>query len=339
MRLQNWRFSQPGKTPFIKYVPLAVVLLAVGSCAGLVVTNSRQNVVISAPDREVYLTIRPSTVKDVLNQAEISLGPGDSVYPSLDTQTKDGMRITVERAKPVFVISGGRVSTVFTSERNVGKVLELAKVSLAAEDKVVPGIDQEVPPDGTIRVVKVTYGEVTVDEKLPFDTEKREDSSLEAGLVRVYREGTPGIVRVTYTVKYEDGKEVSRQEKSRVKVKDPTPRILLVGTKREVSRGGQNIRFERALEVMATAYCPCSKCCGPYANGYTHTGVPAKRGVIAVDPRVIPLGTRVYVDGYGFGVAADTGSAIKGQRIDVCFDTHEEALAWGIRKVKVFILR
>ncbi|HHW17384.1 MAG TPA: DUF348 domain-containing protein [Firmicutes bacterium] len=337
--MQNWRFSQPGKTPFIKYVPLAVVLLAVGSCAGLVVTNSRQNVVISAPDREVYLTIRPSTVKDVLNQAEISLGPGDSVYPSLDTQTKDGMRITVERAKPVFVISGGRVSTVFTSERNVGKVLELAKVSLAAEDKVVPGIDQEVPPDGTIRVVKVTYGEVTVDEKLPFDTEKREDSSLEAGLVRVYREGTPGIVRVTYTVKYEDGKEVSRQEKSRVKVKDPTPRILLVGTKREVSRGGQNIRFERALEVMATAYCPCSKCCGPYANGYTHTGVPAKRGVIAVDPRVIPLGTRVYVDGYGFGVAADTGSAIKGQRIDVCFDTHEEALAWGIRKVKVFILR
>lgn len=337
--MQNWRFSQLGKTPFIKYVPLAVVLLAVGSCAGLVVTNSRQNVVISAPDREVYLTIRPSTVKDVLNQAEISLGPGDSVYPSLDTQTKDGMRITVERAKPVFVISGGRISTVFTSERNVGKVLELAKVSLAAEDKVVPGIDQEVPPDGTIRVVKVTYGEVTVDEKLPFDTEKREDSSLEAGLVRVYREGTPGIVRVTYTVKYEDGKEVSRQEKSRVKVKDPTPRILLVGTKREVSRGGQNIRFERALEVMATAYCPCSKCCGPYANGYTHTGVPAKRGVIAVDPRVIPLGTRVYVDGYGFGVAADTGSAIKGQRIDVCFDTHEEALAWGIRKVKVFILR
>ncbi|QUL97812.1 MAG: G5 domain-containing protein [Candidatus Fermentithermobacillus carboniphilus] len=337
--MQNWRFSQLDKTPFIKYVPLAVVLLAVGSCAGLVVTNSRQNVVISAPDREVYLTIRPSTVKDVLNQAEISLGPGDSVYPSLDTQTKDGMRITVERAKPVFVISGDRISTVFTSERNVGKVLELAKVSLAAEDKVVPGIDQEVPPDGTIRVVKVTYGEVTVDEKLPFDTEKREDSSLEAGLVRVYREGTPGIVRVTYTVKYEDGKEVSRQEKSRVKVKDPTPRILLVGTKREVSRGGQNIRFERALEVMATAYCPCSKCCGPYANGYTHTGVPAKRGVIAVDPKVIPLGTRVYVDGYGFGVAADTGSAIKGQRIDVCFDTHEEALAWGKRKVKVFILR
>ena len=72
--------------------------------------------------------------------------------------------------------------------------------------------------------------------------------------------------------------------------------------------------------------------------GKTATGIPAAKGVIAADPRVIPLGTRVYVDGYGEAIAADVGSAIKGNRIDVCFDTHEEAWSWGVKQTKVYIL-
>jgi 3D (Asp-Asp-Asp) domain-containing protein len=64
----------------------------------------------------------------------------------------------------------------------------------------------------------------------------------------------------------------------------------------------------------------------------------AKQGVIAVDPRIIPLGTRVYVDGYGYALAADTGGAIKGNKIDVCFETHDEALRWGMRNTKVYVL-
>ena len=98
--------------------------------------------------------------------------------------------------------------------------------------------------------------------------------------------------------------------------------------------GGQDIRFEGS-EVTATAYCPCAKCCGPSNVGKT-AGIPYK-GVMR-DPRVIPLGTRVYVDGYGEAIAADVGSAIKGNRIDVCFDTHEEAWSWGVKRTKVYIL-
>jgi len=143
---------------------------------------------------------------------------------------------------------------------------------------------------------------------------------------------------VTFNVRYEDGVEVSRQQVSREQVREASPQVLLVGTLQEVTRGSDSIRFERAIEAVATAYCPCTKCCGPYANGYTHTGVPAERGVIAVDPRVIPLGSRVYVDGYGFAVAADTGGAIKGNRVDLCFATHEEALRWGRKQVKVYVI-
>jgi 3D (Asp-Asp-Asp) domain-containing protein len=66
--------------------------------------------------------------------------------------------------------------------------------------------------------------------------------------------------------------------------------------------------------------------------------VKAKKGVAAVDDRVIPMGTRLYVPGYGFAVAADRGSAIKGHRIDLCFDTYAEAIRWGRRKVQVYVL-
>lgn len=90
------------------------------------------------------------------------------------------------------------------------------------------------------------------------------------------------------------------------------------------------------LFVESTAYCKCARCCGK-SNGITATGLQARRGVIAVDPRVIKLGTRIYVEGYGTAVAADTGGAIKGNRIDVCFNTHKEAINWGRKKVKIMI--
>lgn len=102
------------------------------------------------------------------------------------------------------------------------------------------------------------------------------------------------------------------------------------------SRAGGIGRF-RMLMMIATAYCPHS-CCGS-SHGRTATGRRAEYGVVAVDPRVIPLGTFLYVDRYGFAIAADTGRKIKGNRIDLCFPTHREAMRYGRRKVKVLILR
>lgn len=90
----------------------------------------------------------------------------------------------------------------------------------------------------------------------------------------------------------------------------------------------------RFLVMMATAYSPEE----PGLSHSTASGLRAQKGVVAVDPRVIPLGTRVHVEGYGNAIAGDTGSAIKGNRIDLCFDTLAECNAYGRRKVKVEIL-
>lgn len=326
-----------GKRHLVGLVILAVVGLVavwVGVRAGL----GTHEVKVSAWDREVYLTTKAVTVADVLAALNISPDPGDLVEPSLDTAVEDGMEIRVERARPVFVMFRGRGFPVFTAEKRVSQILSIAGIEPEPDDVVYPGLDEELSQDPTIRVAKVTYGEVTEEQEIAYDTQKREDSSLEVGLTRMFKNGTTGLLQVIYQVKYEDGVEVLREEKSRTVVREPSPLVLLVGSLQQVSRGGQDIRFERALEVTATAYCPCAKCCGPTAVGMTSTGVPAAKGVIAVDPRVIPLGARVYVDGYGEALAADVGSAIKGNRIDVCFDTHEEAWAWGVKKTKVYIL-
>lgn len=90
--------------------------------------------------------------------------------------------------------------------------------------------------------------------------------------------------------------------------------------------------YARESTVTVTAYCPCEKCCGEYANGYTATGAKATQGVtIATDPDVIPMGTEVEIDGHIY-IAQDVGGAISGNRIDLYFDSHEDALQWGVRE-------
>lgn len=94
----------------------------------------------------------------------------------------------------------------------------------------------------------------------------------------------------------------------------------------------QDAAQTREQAFTVTAYCPCKKCCGEYANGYTATGEKATQGVtIAADPDVFPMGTEIELDGHTYTVQ-DTGGAIAGNRLDLYFDSHEDALRWGVRE-------
>ncbi len=104
------------------------------------------------------------------------------------------------------------------------------------------------------------------------------------------------------------------------------------------SRDGSTVYRGKTLTMVATAYDPCYECNYPYYGAPSYIGLPLGYGIIAVDPKVIPMGSRLYVEGYGEGIAADQGGAIKGNRIDLCFATHQAALNYGIKTVKVTIL-
>ena len=92
--------------------------------------------------------------------------------------------------------------------------------------------------------------------------------------------------------------------------------------------------------LTATAYYPGPECTYPFDDGFTATGDIAGKGSIAIDPKgPLKLGQKVYVVGYGEGICNDVGSAIKGWKIDVCFDTLNEAKEWGVKLVKVYVLK
>lgn len=93
-------------------------------------------------------------------------------------------------------------------------------------------------------------------------------------------------------------------------------------------------RYQRTLTMTATAYTKYDDGCGDI----TARGHKLRRGLVAVDPKVIPLGTRLFVAGYGYAIADDTGGAIKGNRIDLAFENRDEALRFGVQKVMVYIL-
>lgn len=116
--------------------------------------------------------------------------------------------------------------------------------------------------------------------------------------------------------------------------------VMLTGERgaTQLASRGSFVR-KRTLTMTATAYDPGPRSCGPRATGRTAIGMRAGYGVVAVDPRTIPLRSKLYIEGYGYAVAGDTGGAIKGKRIDLGHNSYREALRFGRKKVRVHVLK
>lgn len=121
---------------------------------------------------------------------------------------------------------------------------------------------------------------------------------------------------------------------------EPSPKaaVKIAENKPAAVSRGTSSRTGKVITMVSTGYDGCYECNKPYYGYPSYIGLPLKHGIVAVDPKVIPMGTRLYVEGYGEAIAADQGNAIKGNRIDLFFDTHQQALKYGMKTVKVTIL-
>ncbi len=167
---------------------------------------------------------------------------------------------------------------------------------------------------------------------LPFKTEYRFDRDLAPGRTKVGQKGENGKVVRMVQIHLMNGKVV----KSTVLWEKTVPgknQVILIGKQGQPQTRGGFIRT-KTLTMNASAYSAQE----PGLDSVTASGMRAVRGVVAVDPKIIPLGTKLYVEGYGFAIAGDTGGAIKGNRIDLCFNTVAECVQFGRRKVVVHIL-
>lgn len=256
-----------------------------------------------------------------------------SLLPVLSLRAAWGEGVKPEAPILVHLMADGTVRQVYTLGRTPEDVLRATGLRLGPQDKVFPPRGTVLWPGARVRVVRIREGTVVRREVVPVPTERRVVPSLVAFPARVLRPGREGVAESVYRVLWVDGRIVRSERLSRRIVRPPQPRIVRVGLGYVPSRG--ELARSPSAVVVASAYAPYG---GRGVDGVTATGIRARRGVVATDPRVIPLGTLLYVEGYGIGIAADTGSAIRGWRIDLCFDTVREALRWGRRRVRIWVL-
>ena len=174
-------------------------------------------------------------------------------------------------------------------------------------------------------------------EPIPYSTSRKATSQLRSGASRTVQNGVNGEKEVVFKVTDRpDGVELRREKVSERIIKRPVNEIVQEGQRATLpSRGYFSGR--RMLTMIPTTYDPYN--CGGDGRGLTRTGLKARFGVVAVDPRFIPLGTRLYVEGYGYAIAADTGGAIKGNRIDLCVDSKHQARGIAsFRPIHVYII-
>ena len=237
----------------------------------------------------------------------------------------------------VIVRSNGAERHVRTAQATVGATLKEAGFEVGPLDKVTPATNQR-PNDGmVISVVKVSNAIEVLRKPIAYDSVKTFTNSLSPGKVKLSSAGAPGEKIVRYVVRYEDGKPVQRTAIGADVAKKPVKKVLSIGSRGKYTSRGE-FRTRKILKMRASAYEPGPRSCGRYATGRTACGLQAGYGVVAVDPGVIPLGTKLYVEGYGYAIAGDRGRAIQGSRIDLGFRTVREALNFGTKSVIVHVL-
>ncbi|MGF7185228.1 3D (Asp-Asp-Asp) domain-containing protein [Desulfitispora alkaliphila] len=242
--------------------------------------------------------------------------------------------VSANQNKMVRVIADGVEVDIKTKKQTVSELLEEAQIEVGSDDIVKPGLLHPIEDDQVVEVIRVTIENLSEFEAIPYETEFREDDAILEGTQRVLRNGEEGEKEYIYELVYYNGEKLSKEIAEIKIVKDPVGKVIARGTKPRpktvASRGGQELRYREEITMKASAY--------THTGNRTYTGAIPKVGIVAVDPNVIPLGTRLYIEGYGRAVASDIGSAIKGNRIDLFMDTRDEALKWGMRNVKVYIL-
>lgn len=336
-----------------KEVAIGALAIVISVSAGLGVFHYlKKEVVINDNGKQLLVRTMKSTVGEVLDQNGIEVSPDDYISAALDTklQRMKANQIQIKRAVPVKVLADGRELTLMTYKDTVAEALAMSTVKLSDMDKlwgVKP--DDKIQKDMTIRVIRVMEELVSEKTAIPFQVVTRKNDRLDQGTERVVKEGREGVREKQYKVVFEDGVEIARQLIKDAVALAPINRLVEQGTvlNHKTSRG-DIIRYSKVMNMRATAYTASFKDTGKHPGdpgfGITRSGMKARKGVIAVDPRVIPLGTRVYVEvagkiaDYGYAIAGDTGGAIKGDLIDLYFDSQDFVDRWGVKRVKVYIL-
>ena len=276
------------------------------------------------------------TVGDFLEKEGIVLKNKDLVSPSLDKVIDKDMKIVISSPKSYHIKDGKKTLIAEASGYTVADVLDNLDIKLNKLDRVSLPLDEIAKEGMEIKIDRVVVENLENKIEIPFETESRENKEMFEGEKNVITKGEVGQKTESLKNTYVNGVlETTEVLKSEI-TKDPVKEVVEVGTKKGTQApNGKNAK--RVIVMQATAY-------DPTAGSKTAMGTRARVGAVAVDPKVIPLGSKLYIESmdgfasYGYATAEDTGGAIKGNRIDLFYNSNAEANRFGRRNVKVYVL-
>ena len=309
---------------------------------------SAYEVTVVNGDETVKLLSNGGKVSDILKEAGVELGENQISYPAYDSEIKGDCEIRVLDAKPVSITADGETKEVLLPDGTVEEALQLGSVKLGKDDILDVKRTTPVSKVKSITIKRVTYKDETVSETIPFDKVKENSDELDLGETKIKTEGIDGEKAVVNRVKYIDGERDSSLTIAEKVVKKPVDEVTLVGTKGAASadgagtftdENGVEVSYKYKLTGSGTAYT------AP-AGASTATGTPVYEGGVAINPDLIPYGSKLYVEStdgsrvYGYATAIDTGGALMDGSaiVDVFYFSYEACCNWGRRDVNVYVI-
>lgn len=269
--------------------------------------------------RAVTITINGKTIQTTANTVGEALADSgnqlfatDQINPPANTPITNALTITYIPSRKLTVTADGKQIQIRSSAQTIGGALAEAGIPLVGLDYSSPSESEALPSDGQIRVVRVSESIVLAQRPIAFKTDYQSSADVALDQQKTLQAGQLGLAVSRTLIRYEDGKQVSRRTEPETIVRPPVDRIVAYGTKVEVqitTVGGVQIQYWRELQMYATAYSPCNSGSPDHCYSSTSSGLPAGKGVVAVDPSLYAAfaGQRVYIPGYGFAVIGDIG--------------------------------
>lgn len=341
------------KNPFIRIAVLVIPLVVLLLLSQTVFAQTTY--VINDGSRVLVHTSSATDPAAVLNEAGLALGADDTYT----TQTGIGVsEITVQRSHTVTIDNGGEVMAVTATDETVGELLSRLGISVDEQAAVSVPLELDTHSGLVVTISRTVQDVQTYTAAIAHEVTYYNDYSLPAGVSQVVREGQDGQLLCTANVVYVDGVETNRTVVEQTVIQQPVEEVVAVGVgcaplppkdpadELDITDShiylpnGEVLTYTGTTRMLGTAYSQYDKGCGTI----TYSGTTVHVGTVAVDPRWIPLGTRMFIvsaDGdyvYGIATAEDTGSSIVDARVDLYFPTQAECLQFGMRDVIIYFL-
>lgn len=309
---------------------------------------SAHEVTVSSNGASTKLIVSGGTVAEALKKAGIKLGENQISVPPAKTEIKSDTDIVVLNAKKISLTADGKTQDVLLPYGKVGQSLILAGIRISQEDILSVDRNTKVDDITELSIKRVIYKNVSVTEEVPFESKKENSDKIELGETKLKTKGVDGEKLVTKRVKYIDGEKDSEKVVAEKVTKAPVDEVTLVGTKGAASADGEGtftdengvkVAYKYKLTGSGTAYT------AP-AGALTASGHEVYEGGVAVNPALIPYGSKLYIEttdesfSYGYATAIDTGGALMDGSaiVDLFYFSLDDCYSFGRRDVNVYVI-